>query len=249
MTRINLDSEVYAILNRFPHPDAQVLRQAIQNLKTECEGERRERLRLDALRADLFFAGERLKDEVRGLRLEAEEMQAKKKKSLPDVEYARLDVMWQQMVLEIDELKRKLKTEEAFTHSYIRRLHGCEKERDEWRAVAERAIDASPEGAWMARAFDAERELAVRVKECEGLREFVIEDADNDCHYGDNCPSNAGTRHGTCRSCKARQTLAACGIHVWFEHDDLEACRNCGVVRREDDGNKPCKGKVALALR
>ena len=61
--------------------------------------------------------------------------------------------------------------------------------------------------------------------------------------------SNAGTRHGTCRSCKARQTLAACGIHVWFEHDDLEACRNCGVVRREDDGNKPCKGKVALALR
>ena len=162
------------------------------------------------------------------------------KKRLPDVEYARLDVMWQKMVLEIDELKRKLKTEGDFTNSYIRRLHECEKKRDEWQATAEKAIDASSEGAWMARALDAERELAALEKTSAALREFVIDEAEGDCAYGDNCPSNAGTRHGTCRSCKARQTLAACGIHVWFEHDDLEACRNCGVVRREDDGNKPC---------
>jgi hypothetical protein len=79
------------------------------------------------------------------------------------------------------------------------------KEREEWEATAEKAIDASSEGAWMARALDAERGLA-------GLREFVSDEADNDCHYGDNCPSNAGTRHGTCRSCKARQVLSACGI-------------------------------------
>jgi hypothetical protein len=64
------------------------------------------------------------------------------KKRLPDVEYARLDVMWQKMVLEIDELKRKLKTEGDFTHSYIRRLHECEKKRDEWQATAEKTIDA-----------------------------------------------------------------------------------------------------------
>jgi hypothetical protein len=90
--------------------------------------------------------------------------------------------------------------------------------------------------------LDAERGLA-------GLREFVGDEADEDCHYGDNCPSNAGTRHGTCRSCKARQVLSACGIHVWFERDNLEACRNCGVVRRADDGNKPCKGEVKVTLR
>jgi hypothetical protein len=113
---------------------------------------------------------------------------------------------------ELTELKRKLKTEEDFTASYIRRLH------------------------------ESERGLA-------GLREFVDEEADEDCHYGDNCPSNAGTRHGTCRSCKARQVLSACGIHVWFERDNLEACRNCGVVRRADDGNKPCKGEVKVTLR
>ena len=106
---------------------------------------------------------------------------------------------------ELTELKRKLKTEEDFTASYIRRLHESEKKREEWQATAEKAIDASSEGAWMARALDAERGLA-------GLREFVSDEADNDCHYGDNCPSNAGTRHGTCRSCKARQVLSACGI-------------------------------------
>ena len=143
---------------------------------------------------------------------------------------------------ELTELKRKLKTEEDFTASYIRRLHESEKKREEWQAIAEKAIDASSEGAWTARALDAERGLA-------GLREFVGDEADEDCHYGDNCPSNAGTRHGTCRSCKARQVLSACGIHVWFERDNLEACRNCGVVRRADDGNKPCKGEVKVTLR
>ena len=180
--------DVYEILNRLQTPDAQVLRQAIENLKTECDFERRERLRLDELRSELVFA----------------------------------------FGFQVEELRKK---------------------RDEWQATAEKAIDASSEGTWMARALDAERELAALEKTSAALREFVIDEADNDCHYGDNCPSNAGTRHGTCRSCKARQILAACGIHVWFEHDDLEACRNCGVVRREDDGNKPCKGKVALALR
>ena len=83
------------------------------------------------------------------------------------------------------------------------RLRESEKKREEWQAIAENTMDASSEGAWMARALDAERELA-------GLREFVGDQADEDCHYGDNCPSNAGTRHGTCRSCRARQTLAEC---------------------------------------
>jgi hypothetical protein len=138
--------DVYEILNRLQTPDAQVLRQAIENLRTECDFERRERFRLDELRSELVFA----------------------------------------FGFQVEELRKK---------------------RDEWQAIAEKAIDASSEGAWMARALDAERGLA-------GLREFVRDEADNDCHYGDNCPSNAGTRHGTCRSCKARQVLSACGIHV-----------------------------------
>lgn len=40
----------------------------------------------------------------------------------------------------------------------------------------------------------------------ECVTDLVREDADEPCHYGDGCPS-AGTRHGTCRSCKARRAL------------------------------------------
>ena len=31
--------------------------------------------------------------------------------------------------------------------------------------------------------------------------------AEGDCAYGDACPSNAGTRHGACDPCKAREAL------------------------------------------
>jgi predicted RNase H-like nuclease (RuvC/YqgF family) len=48
--------DVYEILNRLPQPDAQVLRQAIENLKTERDFERHERFRLDELRSELVFA-------------------------------------------------------------------------------------------------------------------------------------------------------------------------------------------------
>ena len=43
--------------------------------------------------------------------------------------------------------------------------------------------------------------------EVERLREALQEIAEGDCHYADNCPPNAGTRHGTCTKCKARQAL------------------------------------------
>lgn len=42
----------------------------------------------------------------------------------------------------------------------------------------------------------------------ESVAELVREDADEPCFYGDGCPANAGTRHGTCRSCKARAALS-----------------------------------------
>lgn len=39
------------------------------------------------------------------------------------------------------------------------------------------------------------------------LRDTLEDFAEYDCEYEDNCPSNAGTRHGTCVGCKARQAL------------------------------------------
>ena len=39
--------------------------------------------------------------------------------------------------------------------------------------------------------------------------------------------------------------------HRWGHYKDwkLETCRYCGMVRRADDKNSPCKGKVKLGLR
>lgn len=43
------------------------------------------------------------------------------------------------------------------------------------------------------------------------------------------------------------------GKHCWFVFDTArptwESCASCGVVRRADDSNKPCKGVVTIALR
>lgn len=42
------------------------------------------------------------------------------------------------------------------------------------------------------------------------------------------------------------------GAHCWFTFDltrEWESCANCGVVRRLDDKNKPCKGVVGIKPR
>lgn len=41
------------------------------------------------------------------------------------------------------------------------------------------------------------------------------------------------------------------GVHCWFRFDERpwESCASCGVVRRRDDRNKPCKGIVHITLR
>jgi hypothetical protein len=44
------------------------------------------------------------------------------------------------------------------------------------------------------------------------------------------------------------------GVHCWFKFDDdpkrpWESCASCGVVRKRDDDNKPCKGIVRVTLR
>jgi hypothetical protein len=41
------------------------------------------------------------------------------------------------------------------------------------------------------------------------------------------------------------------GQHDWFVPSFIgyECCRKCGIVRRRDDRNKPCRGRVVLSLR
>lgn len=39
--------------------------------------------------------------------------------------------------------------------------------------------------------------------------------------------------------------------HEWFvpEFIGYECCRKCGIVRRRDDENKPCRGVARVTLR
>lgn len=47
--------------------------------------------------------------------------------------------------------------------------------------------------------------------------------------------------------------IARSNGHEWqewkFVSMTLVCCRNCGIVRRPDDKNSPCKGRVRVALR
>lgn len=37
--------------------------------------------------------------------------------------------------------------------------------------------------------------------------------------------------------------------HVWWIWQGIECCKVCGIVRRKDDKNKPCRGPVKITLR
>lgn len=37
--------------------------------------------------------------------------------------------------------------------------------------------------------------------------------------------------------------------HFWHERFGLTCCKKCGMVRRADDKNKPCRGPVRVGLR
>lgn len=50
-------------------------------------------------------------------------------------------------------------------------------------------------------------EVAEQAAQICTLTDFAKDIADEGCFYGDNCPT-FGTRHGTCRPCKARSVLA-----------------------------------------
>jgi hypothetical protein len=48
---------------------------------------------------------------------------------------------------------------------------------------------------------------------------------------------------------KVPRVLAASNGHHWIKFRSLVCCRDCGIVRRADDRNKPCKGVVKIGLR
>lgn len=47
----------------------------------------------------------------------------------------------------------------------------------------------------------------------------------------------------------APDVIAESNGHHWIKAFNLLCCRDCGIVRRADDQNRPCKGLVGVALR
>ncbi len=47
------------------------------------------------------------------------------------------------------------------------------------------------------------------------------------------------------------QDMTGIGVHDWFlpKFIGYECCRKCGIVRRADDKNGPCRDRVVLSLR
>ena len=45
--------------------------------------------------------------------------------------------------------------------------------------------------------------------------------------------------------------IAETNGHKWFylEKDKMQCCRDCGIIRRQDDKNSPCRGKVKITFR
>jgi hypothetical protein len=45
------------------------------------------------------------------------------------------------------------------------------------------------------------------------------------------------------------KVIAESNGHHWIERFNLVCCRDCGIVRRADDTNKPCRGVVKVVMR
>lgn len=45
------------------------------------------------------------------------------------------------------------------------------------------------------------------------------------------------------------RVIAESNGHKWMDWSGMICCRDCGILRRPDDDNNPCKGKVSIALR
>jgi hypothetical protein len=50
-------------------------------------------------------------------------------------------------------------------------------------------------------------------------------------------------------SAETYKVIAESNGHRWFDWRGMICCLDCGYMRRLEDDNKPCKGKVGIALR
>jgi len=64
------------------------------------------------------------------------------------------------------------------------------------------------------------------------------------------CSDFSSCMWGGCETVCAK-TFLGVGAHDWFlpERIPYQCCRKCGVVRRTDGKNSPCRGRVVLSLR
>jgi hypothetical protein len=95
------------------------------------------------------------------------------------------------------------------------KLGAVESERNVYRHIARELLAvlcgdgghyAAEHGLDAAMKHGLERFYADK-KALDRLRYFASNEADRDCEYGDNCPSNAGSRHYQCSRCKALEAL------------------------------------------
>ena len=45
------------------------------------------------------------------------------------------------------------------------------------------------------------------------------------------------------------KVIAESNGHKWFDWRGMICCLDCGLLRRPDDDNSPCKGKIGIAPR
>jgi hypothetical protein len=43
--------------------------------------------------------------------------------------------------------------------------------------------------------------------------------------------------------------IAESNGHHWINWHKFVCCRDCGIIRRADDQNKPCRGVISVGLR
>lgn len=117
-------------------------------------------------------------------------------------------------------------------------INNVRRERDELR----KQLTAS-----LAREREMRRALEPLKKRCE----------DNEQSYDDTERPDSFSVSVTLGELRAlRNALASPapsddGEHDWFVPDAINytCCRKCGIVRRTDGKNKPCRGHVAISLR
>ena len=51
------------------------------------------------------------------------------------------------------------------------------------------------------------------------------------------------------KSAVTYEIIAESNGHKWMDWHGMTCCRDCGLLRRPNDDNNPCKGKVGIALR